>query len=285
MHPLIKLLRPQQWYKNLLVFIALFFSGKLLQLTAIQNSLLAFISFCALSSATYIINDYADRERDRTHPEKKTRPLAAGTISVPTAITTALLLLALGFSIAVSLPYAFLYSALLYFALSQLYTAWLKHEAFADVITLAINFVIRAVAGAFAIQVWPSPWLISCVFFLALFLVLGKRRGELTYLKHKAKQHRQTLNAYTPELVKNISILSTACLIFSYTLYVFFGDHPWLYLTLPLALYTVFRYESHISSGNKIARHPEYVFNDAKMVLAILSWGALTIAILYLFPK
>lgn len=278
---IVKLLRPQQWYKNLLVFLALVFSGNILNLAAVSQATLAFLSFCALSSATYIINDYADRRQDNKHPEKQHRPLASGSVSIPTALSLAIILAATGFGIAITLPITFLYAALFYFTLSQLYTAWLKHEAFADIITIAINFVTRAAAGAFAITVLPSPWLISCVFFLALFLLLGKRRSELTLLKHNASSLRKTLPAYTPEVVKNLSSLATTALVISYTLYVFFGKHSWLYLTLPLALYTIFRYENFISTGSIIARHPEYVFTDKRMVIGMLLWGALTLAILY----
>jgi len=275
------LLRPKQWYKNLLVFLPVVFSGNMVNTAAIWQTVLAFASFCALSSATYVINDYADRHKDRLHPEKWNRPIASGTVGTIEAILIIILLVAIGFGITFFLPTNFLYAALGYFVLAQVYTAWLKHEAFADILTLATNFVIRAVAGAFAISVFVSPWLILGVFFLALFLLLGKRRSELTLLKDKSAFQRKTLNAYSPEIVSILNTLATTALVISYTLYVFFGEHKLLYVTLPVALYAIFRYESLISSGNKIARHPEYVFTDIRMVTAMLIWGILTIAVLY----
>ena len=280
----LKLLRIQQWYKNLLVFLALIFSGSLLDKGAIINALLAFASFCALSSATYVINDLADKNKDRVHPEKCNRPIASGRVGTIEAFLIIFLLTIIGFGIAVFLPRTFLYAALAYFTLSQLYTAWLKQEEFADVLTIAVNFVIRAMAGAFAIYVWPSPWLILGVFFLALFLVFGKRRSELVLLKEQAQNQRRTLSTYTPEIISQLNSLATTSLVISYTLYVFFGQHQLLYITLPIALYTIFRYEGFIAIGNKISRHPEYVFTDWRMMTAMIVWGTLTIAILYFFP-
>lgn len=278
----IKLLRPQQWYKNLLVFLPLLFSGNLLNLTAIGQSLLAFLSFCALSSATYVINDYVDRKKDRLHPEKCDRPIASGEIGHISALLIVLLLTTIGFGTALLLPTNFLIAALGYFTLSQIYTAWLKHEAFADILTIAVNFVIRAAAGAFAINVWVSPWLILGVFFLALFLVLGKRKSEIILLQEKANSQRKTLASYTPEIVSRLSALTTTALVVCYTLFVFFGEHTLLYINLPIALYAIFRYESFITTGNKIARHPEYIFTDWRMMMAMIIWGMLTIGVLYI---
>ncbi|HLF54767.1 MAG TPA: UbiA prenyltransferase family protein [Candidatus Nanoarchaeia archaeon] len=276
------LLRPFQWYKNLLVFLPLVFSGNLANSSAISTAVLAFLSFCALSSATYVINDYADKNKDKLHPEKWNRPIASGEIGTLGALISALLLLAVGFGVALLLPINFLYAALGYFVLSQLYTVWLKHEAFADILTIAVNFVIRAVAGAFAISVWVSPWLVAGVFFLALFLILGKRRSELMLLKNKAHLQRKALSAYSDDVVSRLSALATTSLVISYTLYVFFGEHKLLYITLPIAMYSIFRYESLISSGNIISRHPEKVLFDKRMFLSILLWGLMVVSVLYL---
>ena len=276
------LLRPRQWYKNLLVFLALIFSGNLLNFTAIGNALIAFASFCALSSATYVINDYADRHKDRLHPEKWNRPIASGAVSRMGALVIVIILTLIGFGIGLFLPTKFIYATLGYFVLSQLYTAWLKHEAFADILTISVNFVIRAVAGAFAISVWVSPWLILGIFFLALFLMFGKRTSELVLLKEKAQFQRKALTAYTPEIVSRLNTLATTALVISYTLFVFFGEHQWLYINLPPALYAIFRYESMVSTGSKIARNPELVFTDKRMVIAMLIWSVLTLGVLYL---
>ena len=276
------LLRPAQWYKNLLIFLPVIFSGNLGNSAAIIQSVIAFVSFCALSSATYVINDFVDRHTDRLHPEKWNRPIASRAVGPIGALLLMLFLATIGFGLALLLPIEFLYTAIGYFVLSQLYTAWLKHEAFADILAISVNFVIRAVAGALAISVWVSPWLISGIFFLALFLMLGKRKSELELLKEKAYSQRKTLPAYSSEVVSRLSILATTALVICYTLYVFFGEHELLYINLPVALYAIFRYESLISSGSKIARHPEHVFTDKHMIISMLIWGALTLAVLYL---
>ena len=281
MLPLLQSLRPQQWYKNLLVFLAVIFSGNLLNLISVWQSILAFASFCALSSATYVINDYADRHKDRLHPEKWNRPIASGKISGIEALIIVLVLFTIGFGIALLLPIKFIYAALGYFVLSQLYTAWLKHEAFADILTISVNFVIRAIAGAFAISVWVSPWLILGIFFLALFLMFGKRTSELALLKKQAIFQRKALRSYKSGVVSRLNTLATTALVISYTLFVFFGEHPLLYINLPPALYAIFRYESLVSSGDKIARHPEIVFTDKRMVTAMLIWAIITFSVLY----
>lgn len=278
---MIRVLRPQQWCKNLLVFLPIIFSQNLTNAQALLNTIIAFVSLCAVSSSSYVLNDIADRKEDRLNPEKKDRPIAAKRMSVPAAVLLALSVGAAGFLVALLLPVEFLVSVLTLFGLSQLYTVWLKHEAFADIILIATNFVIRAVSGAFAIQVWVSPWLIVGVFFLALFFIIGKRRSELAFLKSKAKRHRKVLAAYTPEIITQLSSLATTSLVLSYTLYVFFGQHQMLFITLPFALYAIFRYEALIAEGSSIARHPHRMFTDTRLMIAIILWVATTIGILY----
>ncbi len=281
MRDLVELLRPYQWYKNLLVFLPLIFSQNITNAVALASSVLAFASLCAISSASYVLNDIVDRKSDRLNPEKRSRPLASGRIGVPLAVFIGGLLTIVGFGIALVLPIGFVYAALGLFVLSQLYSLWLKHETFADILTIATNFVIRAVAGALAIQVWVSPWLVAGVFFLALFLILGKRRSEMVLLKRRAKSHRKVLGEYTPEIIMRLSTLSTTSLVLSYALFVFFGSHQWLFVTLPFALYGIFRYESLIEEGSSIARHPHMVLTDGRMVVAIVLWAVTTVGALY----
>ena len=277
----ISLLRPKQWYKNLLVFLPLTFSQNLTNTNALIITIAAFASLCAASSASYIINDIADRERDQQNPEKFSRPLASGRVGIITAVFMILLSCITGFGIALLLPVGFLYSVLGLFVLSQIYTVWLKHEVFADILIISVNFVLRAISGAFAIEVILSPWLIAGVFFLALFLIVGKRRGEITMLKENAFHHRKVLQEYTPEIVSRLSSLATAALVLSYTLYVFFGHYHSLFITLPVALYAVFRYDSLISQGSAVARHPEKVFTDLRMLIAMCLCAILVLGVLY----
>lgn len=281
LYDFMRTMRPQQWYKNTLVFLAIIFSGNLFSIPLILQTLTAFASFCALSSSTYIINDLADRKKDRLHPEKRLRPIASGAINTSAAVIFSILLLSLGIYLSMFLPQTFTYAAIAYFGLSQLYTFLLKKEAFLDILTIATNFVIRAVAGAFAISVVVSPWLILGVFFLAIYLVLGKRRADIMLLKTKASSHRETLAHYTPQLTSQFGTIATTCLVITYTLYVFFGTQTALYITLPIALYALFRYETLITTGSKTARHPERAFLDPRMCASIIIWATLVIIIIY----
>ncbi|PIN75860.1 decaprenyl-phosphate phosphoribosyltransferase [Candidatus Woesearchaeota archaeon CG10_big_fil_rev_8_21_14_0_10_37_12] len=275
------LLRPQQWYKNFLVFVPLIFSGNLTNNPALIAALLAFVSFCCFSSATYIINDYVDREKDRQNPEKKNRPLAAKTVGAGTAFVLIIALLIVGFFIANNISKNVVLAGIAYILLSQAYTFWLKHEVYADIILLSVNYVIRAMAGAYAINVFISPWLMVCVFFLALFLVVGKRHAEVNLLKHKADKLRKTLAGYSEDIVTSICTLATTTLILAYTLYVFFGIHHRLYITLPFAIYLILRYYGFVRTGHTIARHPHYIFLDSRMVIGLLLWLGITLLILY----
>lgn len=281
MGDVISLLRVRQWYKNSLVFLAIIFSGSLFQQGAWVSAGVAFASFCLLASSSYIVNDIADRRRDALNPEKAGRPIASGRISVPAASLLAIVIAVLGFWLAKFLPKSAFLIAVSYFLLCQVYTFWLKHEPFADVLAISVNFVLRAVAGAAAIQVVPSSWLITGVFFLALFLILEKRRGELLLLGKHATKSRESLKGYSQLLLDRLSMLATSCLVISYTLFVFFGNHPGLYITLPIALYAIFRYEKLAGEGNIIARHPEKVFTDKRMVASMLAWLVLTLVVLY----
>lgn len=271
-------MRPVQWYKNLLVFLALVFSGNLFNMLAFEQAIIAFLSLCAISSATYLLNDIADKDRDRRNPEKYTRPIASGALSERVAILVVLVLCVIGFGLATQLPIAFLYTVLALFSLSQIYTVWLKHEPYADILVIATNFVLRAVAGAFAIGVWVSPWLVTGVFFLALMLALGKRRGEISAGQ---QAHRPALQYYSETTTRSLSIVIMSALVISYALFVFFGEHSNLFLTLPVMAYAVFRYEYLTELGSVIARHPHKVFGDRKMVFAMLLWCVLAFFVLY----
>ena len=196
----IELIRIRQWYKNLLVFLAIFFSGYLFNFTKIYVVILAFSSLSFVSSVGYIINDLNDLERDKLHPEKKSRALASGKISRFKTILTGFILLVAGFIIAYNLNWQFFFLLSLFLVLELAYTFLLKGVLFADVITISLLFVTRAIGGAIAINVFISPWLILCPFFLALFLALGKRHSDLLLLKEKAESTRKVLAIKLPTI-------------------------------------------------------------------------------------
>src|SRR5690348_2321548 len=210
-------MRPRQWSKNGLVLLALVFAHRLTDLAAVGRVLMAFFAFSLAASAVYIVNDITDREKDRVHPRKRLRPIASGRLSIPFAVVTALLCIAgasaLTYVLAVQrlpglaepdpfaawggAPALFVATLAGYVVMNLTYSAWLKHQVLWDVFIIAAGFVLRAMAGAFAVPVKISPWFYLCTTFLALFLALGKRRAELVRLDAAAGEHRRNLREYT----------------------------------------------------------------------------------------
>ena len=268
------LLRTRQWYKNLVVFLPIIFAeaafteGYLLKVT------LAFASLCLVSSASYVINDIVDAKEDRKHPEKSNRPIAAGKINIELALAISLTLFILGIIAAAQLSALFAASALALFISTQLYIFFLKRVMFADIISISINFVIRAVSGALAINVRVSPWLILCTFFLSMFLAAAKRKGDLGLVK----------NEYTQEISERLMMFATIALVMSYSLYSFLSIYPLLIATLPFAIYVIFSY-AYLSHSNKaVARNPEKALLDARITIGIIFWVALAFTVIYLKP-
>ena len=281
MKNILKLIRIQQWYKNLVVFLAIFFSGNIQEIQFIFPSVIAFFSLSLISSASYIINDLADLKKDRLHPEKKNRPIAAGKISFIKATTICILLLTLSIYLAYTLNIQTFYLILSLFSITQIYTFILKKVLIADILTIASLFVLRAIIGATAISVIISPWLILVPFFLSLFLSIGKRHNELYLLKEKAAETRKVLKEYTHELTNPLMVVSTTLLIISYALYSFLSKYNYLLHTLPFAIFTIFRYYYLIISNSSIARKPERIINDKPMVIGIVIWLILTLFLIY----
>lgn len=279
----LKLMRIPQWYKNLVILLPLFFVGDLFQIGFLKLIVFGFFGLCFISSANYALNDIVDIAKDMVHPEKKLRPLASGKISILEAVLLIVLLLAVGLYIGYCLNTLFLLCLVFLFLFTVFYSLALKKEVVADVIAIAINFVVRAISGAFIINVNISPWLILCPFFLALFLAVGKRFADFKYMKENAHHHKVVLKYYTPEMTNALMIISTACLIVSYALYSL-SRNSLMLITLPFAIYAVFRYYHLITSGSKIARHPEMVYTDWRLLASIMLWVAILGAIFYFVP-
>ncbi len=279
-----QLFRIQQWYKNLLIFLPLIFSGNLLNLDFLLITIAGFFALCFVSSSQYILNDFLDVKKDQKHPEKKNRPIASGKINLLQIILIFFLTLFLGLYISFKLNNDFGIIALILVIVSLSYTLVLKYEIIADILTISTNFVLRAISGAYLIKVVISPWLILGVFFLATFLVTGKRHGEALYLGNlgkKSEKIRKTLTNYTKELTNTLMIISTTLLILCYALYSFFSQHTGLLITLPFAWYTIIRYFNLVQQGHKIARQPEKTIFDKRIMLSAGIWTILTFLILY----
>jgi 4-hydroxybenzoate polyprenyltransferase len=287
MAAIIRLARPHQWIKNTLVLAALIFGQRLFVVHDVIKASLAFVAFCALSSAGYILNDIADRDADRLNPEKCDRPLARGDLSVGAAARAAMLLAAIALALSVVLGAGFLGIAVAYAALQFVYSLWAKHQVIVDVISVSIGFVLRAFAGGVAIHVEVSPWLVFITFVLALFLVLARRRHELIALGDDAIAHRSALSSYSVRLVDQmISIVAGAALV-SYMIYTASAEveaklgTQHLYLTVPFVAFGILRYLYLIDERNEGGDPARALLGDAPMILAVVLWLLTDIVLLY----
>ena len=282
-------LRPRQWVKNLFVFAGLVFAQRLFT-ASVWPALGAFAIFCALSGAIYLLNDVADRDKDRLHPRKRERPIASGLLSVPVALGSALILAVGGLAAAVALSPWFAAVAFGYVGLLSLYSAALKHVVIVDVLTVAIGFVLRAVGGALAIGVDISGWLLICTILIALFLALGKRRHEYLTLEGEAARHRPILAEYSAGLLDQMIAVVTASAVTAYALYTMspetvakFHTHL-LPATLPFVLYGIFRY-LYLLYRRQLGGNPSELFlNDRALLLNTIAWIFTVLLIIYGLP-
>jgi 4-hydroxybenzoate polyprenyltransferase len=279
-------LRPRQWVKNLFVFAGVVFGQKLLT-PALFTAFGAFLIFCGLSGAVYLLNDVADREQDRLHPEKRNRPVAAGRLPAGVAVIAAVVLIGVGLGASLLISGRFALTALAYVVLLSAYSAWLKHLVIVDVLVVAIGFVLRAVAGALAVQVAISGWLLICTILLALFLALGKRRHEVISLESEAVRHRAILAEYSAALLDQMIAVVTASTVTAYALYTMSPEtvakfHTALLpATLPFVLYGVFRY-LYLLYQRQIGGNPsDAVLHDRALLLNTLLWMASVLLIIY----
>ena len=280
-------IRPGQWTKNLLVFAGLLFGRRLLEPEAVAQATGAFIIFCALSSVVYLFNDIADRESDRLHPLKATRPIASGALPVRTAALAAMALTVAALLGAAALGGVFIAIAILYLVLQVLYSTVLKHIVILDVLTIAIGFVLRAVAGAVAVRVEFSHWLLVCTILLALFIALAKRRHEIVMLAGKATDHRPILGEYSPYLLDQMIGVVTASTLIAYIVYTVspetqekFGT-PWLGLTVPFPLYGIFRYLYLVHRREGGGSPADLLLTDRPLLICVALWAIAVAAIIY----
>ena len=285
-------LRPSQWTKNLFVFGALLFGQRgtqpvFLDPRAIAQASAALAIFCALSGVVYLVNDVADRQSDRLHPLKRKRPIASGAVSPSTAITTAIVLGALGLGAAYLLRPTFAIVAATYVALQACYSGPLKHMVIIDVLTIAVGFVLRAAAGAVAIDVPISHWLLILIMLLALFLALSKRRHELVLLADGASGHRRILQEYSPYLLDQMIGVVTASTLVSYVIYTVSPETvqkfhtDWLGLTLIFPLYGIFRYLYLVHQKDGGGSPSDMLQNDRPLLACVALWALSVAAIIY----
>lgn len=287
---LLRCMRPWQYTKNLLVFAALVFAREMGNPDAVLKAVVAFVLFCLVSSAVYLINDVRDAEEDRRHPEKCDRPIACGALA-PSAATVAaavLLIIGLGGSLAVNLNLGLTIAA--YFVLQMLYQVALKRIVILDVFAIAGGFVLRAVAGAEAIAVEISPWLLICTLLLALFLGLAKRRGEIVLLEAEAANHRATLERYSVALLDQLIGVVASATLMSYCLYTIsertvaeLGSTRLMY-TIPFVIYGLFRYMYLVQRHGHGGAPDRTLLTDRPLLLNVALYALTAAAIIHLAP-
>lgn len=282
--PYLAVLRPKQWTKNLLVFASLIFSIKTVTMDMVAKSISGFVLFCIVSGCVYILNDYMDREADRTHPEKRYRPIASGRLHPMGALGFGLVLLVSSLFVAFLLQPWFSILLLSYFIVNVAYSIKLKQIVIIDIMVIAFGFVLRAIGGGLVIDVSFTPWFLICTMLLALFLAISKRRHELYLLSEHKGEHRKVLDQYSPELLNQLNSIVTTAAIMSYSLFTFTSGHTiHLMWTIPLVMYGIFRYLYLIHMKGKGGRPEEVLLEDSHILTTVLLFALMVIVILYYF--
>ena len=282
------LLRPTQWLKNVFLFAPLIFSKHLFESVYFWREVLAFVCFCCVSSIVYVINDIADREADKLHPVKRTRPLASGLLRLSDAVIVILILFAFVISLTTNLSLPFWYTLALYGFLNIAYSFWLKQVVIVDVFIIAAGFMLRILAGVFAIEVVISSWLILCTLFVSMFLAVSKRRGELMLsAATDSYASRPVLKQYDVALLDQIMTVAASGMAISYALYTvaertvtMYGTENLIFTTV-FVLFGIFRY-LFLMRGRKIDDNPMHLLlSDVPLIVNILLWFLTCVFIIY----
>jgi decaprenyl-phosphate phosphoribosyltransferase len=276
---LLRLARPKQWIKNVLVVAAPGAAGVLGNGTALFRTGIAFVCFCLAASGTYFLNDALDAEADRGHPTKRNRPIATGAVSLRTAVTGGVLLL----SAAIALSFAARWQLSLvvggYLVQTVVYSVWLKHEAVLDLACVASGFVLRTIAGGVAVGVTISPWFLIVAGSASLFMVTGKRHAEMIELGDRAGAHRLTLTMYSREYLSFVRAVSSSVTILAYCLWAFeksatVGNQVWFQLAIIPFVLGILRYALLLEQGRGGAPE-DLVLADRVLLLMGASWAIL----------
>jgi 4-hydroxybenzoate polyprenyltransferase len=282
-------MRPKQWAKNGLVFFGLVYALDLGNPTLVLRAITAFAAFCCIASAGYVFNDLRDVPLDRQHPTKRYRPIAAGTLPIWVAWCLAAALFLAGFALAATLGGTFVGCCLVYVLLTATYSLWWKHVVLIDVFMLGAGFVLRAVAGALAIDVPISPWLYVCTVLGSLVISLGKRRSEIAALTLDAESHRPALEHYTVAFLDQLIVITATASIMAYSLYTFSAENlprnNAMMLTIPFVLYGVFRYLYLVQVRGMGGAPEDLLLQDRSLVVSVGLFLLTSAAILYLSPR
>jgi 4-hydroxybenzoate polyprenyltransferase len=268
-------MRPRQWVKNAFVLAGVVFAGRVTDPEAVLAAVTAFAAFCLVSGATYLFNDAADVETDRHNPRTATRPLARGDLAPRMALMSAAVAAAAGIGLAALVNWQTLLTVIGYVVLQAAYSAGLKHVLFVDVTMIAAGFVLRALAGALAVDVVPSEWLLLCTALLAMFLGLAKRRSEVVALHGKSSPRRPVLDRYSVSLLDDLIAVVTPATVVAYCVYAMFGAHSvWMLLTVPFVLYGVYRVLRIIRHrGSEVEEPAVFAVRDRPLLACVILWG------------
>ncbi len=291
---LLKALRPQQWVKNGLVFLPFLFAIR--QAWSLDNLdpvpglitklLIVFAAFCALSGAVYLFNDLSDRKSDLLHPVKKHRPIASGKVGLPMAVSVMVGLTAAGIAASFLVDLVLGGVSLLYLVINVFYSVGVKRLVLLDITSVASGYVIRAVAGAIAIDVTPSPWLYATTAAGALFIVLGRRYAEVRLAGDEASEQRQVLSKYAGPFINQLLTLSAAAAWLSYTLYVVEAENlpgnNTMLLTIPMVTLGLFRYLYLLNTSEEAESPEQLIMRDLPLIMSIAGWLAVAVLVLIL---
>lgn len=283
---LLEAMRPRQWIKNLFVLAGLLFAGEALDAGAVAAALVAFVAFCLVSSAAYLVNDVLDAEADRHNPRTAGRPIARGDLSVRTALGAAALAATVALALGGMLGWESLAAVGGFLVLQAAYSTWLKHILFVDVLAIAGGFVLRAAAGGLAIEVPVSSWLLLCTGLLAVFLGLTKRRGEAVAMGGTIHPQRKVLENYSVGLLDELIAVVTPGMVVSYAVYAVLGARSeWMLLTVPFVLYGIFRvlYLIHQRPG-ETEETDQIVWRDPPLLICVVLWGVTAALVAALSP-
>lgn len=287
-----KLLRVEQWVKNLFVFIPLFFSGKIFETTQLFETIFSFIIFSFTASSIYIINDYSDIESDRVHPEKCRRPLASGAISVGRAKLVLVGLVISTIGLIISLSDVFGYNVLKfgavissYFVMNLAYTFRLKHIAIVDISIIAVGFVLRVLAGGYATGIVVSQWAIILTFVLALVLAVGKRRGELVNTQLSGNT-RKALDGYNIQFADIVLSISVTLAIVSYIMFVISPETQKeftnkVFYTFIFVIFAFLRYLQQTLVYNRTESPTKMIYKDRYIQVVLALWGLAFLVLIY----
>lgn len=296
---IVESLRPIQWIKNLAIFAAMILNGQLFSPAIFTNSLLAFIVFCLLSSASYLVNDVVDINKDRLHPAKKNRPIARGDVDPSTAIALSFVLFLVGLSLSIVINPTFFFISLIFSLLQFSYTFALKKKAVIDIIGIAFFFIIRAYAGEIASGYHLPIWIMLTVIFLSLFIASGKRRSELVNTGSKT---RRSLEAYGRSLLNFYTTMFAVCTLITYAMFTFFEepvrfqglihnflldnfptalDRKWYMMTLFPVIFGIMRYGQIIFEMQEGERPEKLIATDIPLLFSVLLWGVMIITLVY----